>query len=108
MPTLTIHWVTMGDDNVCPICKELELTPWIFGPGHELGNELIRAPWGVVWDVAFGSTVHERGHHSTCRCHIVAEWDLEDVNTLLRALRDSLRNAISKGQTQGEIFTGEE
>lgn len=107
MPTLTIRWVTMGDNNVCPICRELEMSPWIFGPSHDLGNELIRAPWGIVWDVARGSTAHEHGSRGRCRCRIEAEWDLSDVNTLLRNVRDSLRNALDKGQVQGETFTGE-
>jgi len=108
MPTLTIHWVTAGDDKVCLICKELELSPWIFGPGHDLGHELIRAPWGVVWDVARGSTAHEHGAHGKCRCHIEAEWNLQDVNILLRTVRDSLRNALDRGNAQGEAFNGGE
>ena len=107
MPTLTIRWVTVGDDNVCPICKELETTPWLFGPGYNLGNELIRAPWGIVCDTTRGSTAHEHGAHGKCRCHIEAEWHLEDVNMLLRTVRDSLRDALEKGNTQGENFTGE-
>lgn len=104
MATLTIRWVTMHDNNVCPVCLELERAGgWMFEVGKdEMGNELIHQSYGVVWDVARGSMAHEHGSTGKCRCHLEPEWDMRSWVERLTEIRDSLKASVREGESRGD------
>jgi hypothetical protein len=93
MTFISITWHTMGDDRVCPICRNLEGYTWSYEPiTHELSDLLIHPQMGVVWSVTEGSRAH--GHRGNCRCHITY---VVDVSTLLNkaiAIRDQLLQLV--------------
>ena len=90
MASVTITWHTMGDEHVCPICKDLEGYSWMFTIGESTPPTALYHPvHGLVCDMATGSEAHKH-HRESCRCYLSAEWDLKDILEALTVMLDRL------------------
>jgi hypothetical protein len=79
MPSLSLTWVTVHDERVCPICTALEGYTWTFQVGlGQLPSELVHPEFGVVWSVGLGSEAHGI-HKGSCRCNVNYEFDFSDL-----------------------------
>ena len=79
MPTLSLTWVTVHDERVCPICAALEGYTWVFEVGvGQLPSELVHPEFGVVWTVGLGSEAHG-SHEGSCRCGLLYKFDFSDL-----------------------------
>ena len=61
-------------------------------------NSLTHPQFGEVWNTTMGSAAHEKGMHSTCRCHITPQFDLKDLVAKIKKLHDEV-----KTETEGEF-----
>ena len=90
MPALTLIWVTLHDERVCPICAALEGFTWTFLLGlGQLPGELVHPEFGVVWTVGLGSGAHGN-HAGTCRCSMLYMLDFSDLFVRTQHLLDRL------------------
>ena len=101
MPSVTIRWQTMGDDRVCPVCRDLEMSGgWTFELGAGVTLALIDPVHGLVADIA-GSHAHKH-QFAPCRCTLVPEWDLQDLIVRLTEIRDKIAQSGIEGWTVTE------
>lgn len=94
MAKLALTWHTVGDDKVCPICRELNGYTWFFDTElgvSELTNYGLTHPaHGLVWSIVEGSNAHGN-HRFNCRCSLEYNDELTDLSDLLASAQDLLR-----------------
>jgi hypothetical protein len=97
MATLSITWHSVGDNHVCPICKELNGYTWVFETGKDVLTDSLWHPvHGQVWSLSEGSNAH--GHHFQpygCRCSISHQFDLSDIEAKCRLLAEQIQAAVA-------------
>ena len=100
MPSISIKWITQGDDRVCPICRDMN--GYIFGPFEgEVPDSLYHPQHGEVWNKYTGSLAHEHkqfckkyGLMSNCRCHHEHKIEAQDMLHLLQQKIDAIKGEI--------------
>jgi hypothetical protein len=95
MPTLSITWGTMRDNNVCPVCQALEGYTWTFITGRDsFPTSLTHPVYGEIWNMFEGSMAHGEVDPSRCRCHLTPEFDLADVLAKVQKLYDDVKASV--------------
>lgn len=94
MPSVSITWVSQGDDRVCPICAAINGYTWTF-TDEPMPNVLVHPRFGAVWDIAAGSEAHA-DHKGTCRCHMDHKIEAPDVVERAQKLHDVLLTEYQK------------
>lgn len=106
MPKVMITWHTQHDNNVCPICKDIDGYTWTFTEG--VPDSLMHPKWGEIWNIHLGSLAHEhKGFKgaltSTCRCDQEAEVDYSDITQKIEQLYDKIMvNAPTEEEMTGQ------
>ena len=103
--SISITWHTRHDNNVCPICREIDNYTWTFTVGGGGVPDFLEHPkYGVVWSVSQGSSAHSKAFHVMgCRCNIDWAISFGELVDQMRQLEEAIRTGTAEGDRLGEI-----
>jgi len=120
MPTLTVTWQSIPDQQRCKVCEELQGYRWIF-EGEDLPPVLQHPKFGIVWNLELNTShAHEFGVFSgiNCRCSLDIDIDVDlekegidelvtvaEARALLRQLKQEIADLKMDYHTVREMET---